>query len=61
MNYEPLFSRNGDENIFPVLSFIGEREKERKKCYKALPSGIRVNELKEEDIFQPVELAAQKM
>lgn len=36
-------------------------EKERKKCYKALPSEIRVNELKEEDIFQPVESAAQKM
>lgn len=33
-------------------------EKERKKFDKALPSEIRVNELKEEDIFQPVELAA---
>lgn len=36
-------------------------EKERQKCDKALPSEIRVNELKEEDIFRPVELAEQKM
>lgn len=56
MSYEPLFNRKTVKKIYPLCCRLSE--KERKKCDKALPSEIRVNELKEEDIFQPVELAA---
>lgn len=48
------------KKIYSLCCRLSEKERKR-KSYKALPSEIRVNELKEEDIFQPVELAAQKM
>lgn len=53
---KPVFNKHSEENIYPCAVILSE--KERKKSDKALPSEIRVNDLKEGDLFQPVELEA---